>query len=392
MVQHYPYLIIGGGMTADSAARGIRQVDSSTPIGMLCAEPDPPYNRPPLSKGLWKRLKLNAIWRQTAQLGVDLLTSRKAVQLDAGQKRVVDELGNEYSYDRLLLATGGTPIRLPYGGDDIIYFRYLSDYQRLRALAAEKERFVVIGGGFIGSEIAAALAGQGKQVSMIFLEAGLGARLFPPDIVRYVTGYYQDHGVQIYSQQGVAAVERENGRLVVTTSGGERLTADAVVAGVGIRPEVELARQAGLKIDNGIVVDESLRTSNPDIFAAGDAANFYNPLLGKRIRVEHEENANQGGLAAGLAMAGQAVHYDLLPMAYSDLFDLGYESVGEVDSRLEVTTDWIEPYHKGVLYYRQDGRVRGVVTWNLYGKMDQARALIARKEPFHPEAMARIQA
>ena len=168
----------------------------------------------------------------------------------------------------------------------------------------------------------------------------------------------------------------------VKTQGQGEFQVDGVVAGIGVTPNVELAQSAGLKVDNGIVVDEFLRTSDPDIYAAGDVANFSNPALGKRLRVEHEDNANTMGRAAGLSMAGKASPYHHLPFFYSDLFDLGYEAVGELDSRLETVADWKESHREGVVYYLHDGRVRGVLLWNVWGQVDAARELIAEPGPF----------
>lgn len=156
------------------------------------------------------------------------------------------------------------------------------------------------------------------------------------------------------------------------------------MAGIGIQPDVELARQAGLAVDNGIIVDEFLRTSHPSIYAAGDVAAFVNPAIGNRIRVEHEDNALTMGRAAGRAMAGQAEPYDHLPFFYSDLFELGYEAVGEVDARLETVADWIEPFRQGVVYYLRGQRVRGVLLWNVWGQVEAARRLIAMPGPFRP--------
>jgi NADPH-dependent 2,4-dienoyl-CoA reductase/sulfur reductase-like enzyme len=148
---------------------------------------------------------------------------------------------------------------------------------------------------------------------------------------------------------------------------------------------VELAEQAGLRVDNGIVVDEACRTNNPDIYAAGDVANFENRALGTRLRVEHEDNANTMGRTAGLNMAGRATPYRHLPFFYSDLFELGYEAVGDVDARLETVADWKEKFREGVVYYVKDGRVRGVLLWNTWGQVDHARALIAQPGPFKPQ-------
>jgi len=162
------------------------------------------------------------------------------------------------------------------------------------------------------------------------------------------------------------------------------LVTEVLVAGLGITPAVELAEQAGLPVDNGVLVDEFCRTSHPDVYAAGDVANFANPALGTRLRVEHEDNANTMGRTAGLNMAGRATAYDHLPFFYSDLFELGYEAVGELDPRLETVADWKEPFREGVVYYLKGGRVRGVLLWNTWGQVDHARALIAERGPFTP--------
>jgi NADPH-dependent 2,4-dienoyl-CoA reductase/sulfur reductase-like enzyme len=159
------------------------------------------------------------------------------------------------------------------------------------------------------------------------------------------------------------------------------------LAGAGIEPNVDLARKAGLAVENGIVVDELLRTSHPDIYAAGDVASFHNPALGKRIRVEHEDNANTMGKAAGRNMAGSAEPYRHLPFFYSDLFEFGYEAVGELDSRLETFADWKQPNKEGVVYYLREGRVRGVLLWNVWGKVDAARELIASPGPFSADSL-----
>jgi len=172
--------------------------------------------------------------------------------------------------------------------------------------------------------------------------------------------------------EGLAGLSQDAGKVVVKTTSGASLSADLVVAGLGIQPNVELAEQAGLHVDNGIVVDELLRSSVPEIFAAGDVANFFNPALGTRLRVEHEDNANTMGAAAGRSMAGQGTPYTHLPFFYSDLFALGYEAVGEMDPRLDVVSDWKEPFKDGVVYYLRDGRVRGVLLWGIFGRVDDA--------------------
>nr|WP_305907441.1 FAD-dependent oxidoreductase [Methylomarinum sp. Ch1-1]MDP4520195.1 FAD-dependent oxidoreductase [Methylomarinum sp. Ch1-1] len=190
------------------------------------------------------------------------------------------------------------------------------------------------------------------------------------------------------SEKLVTGVARQGERLSLNVrsaadegSKEEIVGIDAVVAGIGIWPNVHLAEQAGLSVDDGIAVDELLRSGNPDIYAAGDVSNFYNPSLNARIRLEHEDNALTMGKYAGRNMAGKEDFYHHLPYFYSDLFDLGYEAVGLTDSRLETVADWVEPYKKGVVYYMQDGRVRGVLLWNVWERVDAARDLIAQPGP-----------
>lgn len=381
---HYTYLIIGGGMAAAAAIHGIRELDPQGSMGLISAEADVPYKRPPLSKGLWKGDGLDVIGTGAEDQGVDFHLGRTAQVLDADASRVVDDTGAVYTFDKLLLATGGRVRRLPFGGDNIIYYRTLSDYRRLRELTTRGQRFVVIGGGFIGWEMAAALAMNGKQVVMVFPDQSIGQRIYPPDLAQFLTTYYRGKGVEILAETSVIDVARQGNELVVKTqhgpSGQERLVAtDGIVAGVGILPNVELAEAAGLEVADGVLVDDHLRTTQKSIYAAGDVASFYSPALGQRRRVEHEDNAVMMGRYAGRSMAGATEAYHHLPFFYSDLFELGYEAVGELDAKLETIAAWKEPYREGVVYYLSAGIVRGVLLWNVWGQVEAARQLIGHK-------------
>jgi 3-phenylpropionate/trans-cinnamate dioxygenase ferredoxin reductase component len=378
----YKYLIIGGGMTAAAAAAGIREVDPSGTIGLIGAEAHPPYDRPPLSKALWKGKSLDSIWRRTDQYGMTLHLGCTVRAVEVDHRRATDQHGTVYTWEKVLLATGGSPRVLPFGRDRIIYYRAVDDYTRLRHLTEQGQHFAVIGSGFIGSEIAAALSLNKKDVVMFFPEAGLCQLLFPPGLSAYVTEYYRQRGVHVRAGDTVIGLDSDETQSSIKTARGQTVVVDGVIAGIGITPNLELANTAGLRTGNGIIVDEQLRTSHPDVYAAGDVAEFYAPALGKRIRVEHEDNANTMGKAAGVAMAGAGQPYHHLPFFYSDLFDLGYEAVGEVDARLEMVEDWKMPYREGVVYYLKDQRVRGVLLWNTWGQVDAARELIASPGPF----------
>jgi 3-phenylpropionate/trans-cinnamate dioxygenase ferredoxin reductase subunit len=379
----YRYLIVGGGLTADAACKGIRERDPDGTIGVVADEQHPPYARPPLTKALWKGDEEDTIWCGTSSLGVDLCLGRSIVSLDLPAREATDDSGETYAYERLLLATGGRPRRLPFGGDEVIYFRTLDDYRRLRALADGDARFLVVGGGFIGSEIAAALAMNGQQVTMVFPDAGIGARIFPTELSAFVTGYYRDKGVELLAGTSVTGIERTGGAARVATTDGRTLEADVIVAGLGIEPRTELAAAAGLPVENGIVVDESAGVrGHKDVFAAGDVARFPVAALDTTMRVEHEDNAKSQGRLAGINMAGAEETYDHLPFFYSDLFDLGYEAVGELDPRRQTVAEWDEPNLKGFVYYLDGERKpRGVLLWNVFGRVDAASDLIRAHRP-----------
>ncbi|MDI3317038.1 MAG: FAD-dependent oxidoreductase [Bacillota bacterium] len=398
-MKSFRYLIVGGGMAADAAIDGIREVDGEGSIGLFSEERFPPYNRPPLSKGLWKGERLEQNWRKVrAPEGVEEHLGTRIVALDPGERTAFDTDGNRWGYEKCFLAVGGRVKRLPFAGElaqagDLIYFRTMEDYLQLRWKAAVEGEFVIVGGGFIGAEVAAALRMQGKQVSMIFPEATILERLFPAELGQAVNRAYEEKGVRLLTGDVPVEIARQGELLEVRSQKGERLRAGAVVAGLGIAPNQELAREAGLAVEDGIVVDRFLRTSQPDIFAGGDCARFPAPALGpgRTLRVEHEDNSNAQGRLAGRNMAlaatgkapgaarddGEGLEpYDYLPFFYSDMFDLGYEAVGVLDSRLRTFADWKSPMEEGVVYYLDQDRVVGVLDWNVWDAIPQARALI----------------
>ncbi|MBP9502494.1 MAG: FAD-dependent oxidoreductase [Candidatus Promineofilum sp.] len=386
-MSHTNYLIIGGGMTGAAAANGIRELDPTGTITIISADHEPPYNRPPLSKKLWGgKMTVENIYVKLP-LGINLRLGHSVTAIDADARQVTDDSGAVTTYDKLLLATGGTPRHLPFGGNAVNYYRTLDGYRALRTDADRGDKFLIIGGGFIGSEIAAALRKQGNQVTMVFPEPGICHRLFPADMAAYVNDYYRQQGVEVLNDESVTGIENSDGKAVVVTGSGRRIAVDRVVAGIGVIPDVALAEKAGLETGNGIVVNEYLRTSRPEIYAAGDVANYPDAVLGVHRRVEHADAARAMGRAAGRNMAGANEPYTYLPMFYSDLFDLGYEAVGQLDTRLDMVEDWQDGYRHGAVYFMKEGRVVGVLLMDIWDRVDEARALIEAGETVDPKSL-----
>lgn len=389
----YDYLIVGGGVVSYSAAKAIHQQDPEASIAVIGADPSPAVYRPDLSKKLWTdpTFDFDQIWLHThADSGADVATGTTVVSIDPAQRTVTTDTGQTIGYRVLLLATGGQPRELEGlpPGERVIYYRTVGDYRHLRALTGAGTTAIVVGGGYIGSEVAAGLALTDTDVTLVFPAEHLLGNMFPADIVARIEAQFTAHGVTLVPGTRVTggAVRRdpaaEGGETVLlNTDTGKQLSADVVVLGLGISVDDELAADAGLSVDNGVVVDADLRTSDQNIYAAGDVANYPDKLLGRR-RVEHVDNAEAMGNRAGENMAGDVAPYDYTPLFFSDLFDDGYEAVGRLDSSLTMVQNWNGEHSAAVVYYAETAqddllRVVGVLLWNIFGKTDQARAVIA---------------
>lgn len=389
MAKRFDYVIVGGGLAGASAVQGIRELDTKGSVLLIGSEKHLPYDRPPLSKKLWfGQKKVEEIFLHDPGFyrkhSVTLTLSTTASSIDP-KNRTVTAGTETYGYGKLLLATGGTPRRLTVPGGDldgISYYRYLDDYLKVREAAAEGTRAVIIGGGFIGSELAAALHRNRVAVTMVYPSPYLVDRVFPEGLGRALQSHYIERGVRILSGVKPVSFTKKGRRFVTKTDAGDEIESDFVIAGVGITPAIGLAEGAGLKTGNGVEVNGLLQTSEPDIYAAGDVAFFPYAALQKSTRIEHWDNSLNQGTQAGRNMAGANEEFTYMPYFFSDLFDFGYEAVGEVDSSLETFADWQKENDTGVIYYLKDGVVRGAVMCNVWDKVPAARELIKRKVRF----------
>lgn len=390
----FTYVIVGGGLSGASAVEGIRERDATGSILLIGDEKHLPYNRPPLSKQLWfGKTRVEDIFVHDQdyyrQQGVAVLSGARAVKVDTEGKTLTLDNGDNYRFDKLLLATGVSPRKLSIPGGDldgVCYFRNLDDYQRIQARVATAESALVIGGGFIGSELAAAL-NTNLHVTLLFPSAYICNRVFPKQLGTAIQRKFQERGVRILDSEMPTSIASSNGGFVTLTTSGKQILSDLVIVGVGTEPNVHLAQVAGLEVGDGIVVNEYLQTSHPDIYAAGDVAFFPYAALGQRMRIEHWDNALNQGKWAGRNMAGAEEVFDYQPFFFSDLFEFGYEATGEVSSRLDTFADWKKEYETGVVYYLADGKVRGVMMCNVWDKVDAARELIRKGETVSHESL-----
>jgi 3-phenylpropionate/trans-cinnamate dioxygenase ferredoxin reductase subunit len=330
-----PIVIVGGGLAGAFAAQTLREEGYTGPLAMVGAEPVRPYERPPLSKGyLTGGQDRESVFVHPAdwyaQQDIELLTGVRATALDPTGHTVATADGN-IRYTKLLLATGSTPRALPVPGaelDGVLSLRTLADADRLAPRLTGGAPVVIIGGGWIGLEIAAAARAAQAPVTVIETAAMPLQRVLGRDVAQIFVDLHQANGVRILAGRGVQALRGTDRVEAVELTDGTVLPASLVVVGIGVRPNVELAADAGLDVRDGVVTDASLRTSDPDIFAAGDIAEFHHPLLRRSLRIEHWANARTSGATAAKAMLGQPVTHDSVPYFYTDQYDLGMEYRG----------------------------------------------------------------
>ncbi|MEU0567609.1 FAD-dependent oxidoreductase [Nonomuraea sp. NPDC005983] len=380
------HVIVGAGLAGAKAAQTLREEGFDGEIVLIGAESERPYERPPLSKeylqGRSEREKIfvhPSGWY--AEHGVRLRLGLRATGVDLDQHVVRLDDGSSQPYNKLLIATGATPRRLPGPAH---YLRTVGDSEAIRERFAAGGRVIVVGAGWIGLESAAAARQAGCEVTILEPEPTPLHRALGPELGDVFAALHRRHGVGLRLGTGVADITETGVRL----STGERLDADVVVAGVGAVPETGLAREAGLEVGEGILTDASLRTSHPDVFAAGDVAEAFHPLYGRRIRVEHWANALNGGPVAARAMLGQDAVYDKIPYFYTDQYELGMEFSGDITGYDEVVYRGSVEDLDFIAYWLRDRRVIAGMNVNRWDVVREIQDLIRSGAAIDPKELS----
>jgi 3-phenylpropionate/trans-cinnamate dioxygenase ferredoxin reductase subunit len=398
-VRDVDFLIIGGGVAAAKAAEGIREGSGQGSVVVMTAEQELPYERPPLSKeflrgeaGREKTRTHDEAWYRDHE--VEVLMATRASALDPGTRTVTTEVGDQLRYGRLLLATGARVIPLGLEGEHlsgVFYLRTVDDSEQLRDAIRHAGRMVVIGGGFIGAEVAASATQMDTQVTLLEVAETLWTRAVGPKLGRFFEEFLRDRGVDVRVQTKAARVDGDGNVEAVVLEDGTRVPAEVVVIGVGVRPAIELAEAAGLPIDNGITVDQQLRVTGErgqGIWAAGDVARADHPMFGP-IRIEHWAEALNQGLMAGRNMAGASERYERIPYFFSDQFDLSLSYLGHASGPVELLVRGEQEVKqpKFVAWYLRAGTPRAALIVNDWDAEDPVRELIRRGQPVEADRL-----
>ncbi len=395
MARRSTIVIVGANLAGGRAAEALRKEGFDGQVFLVGEEPHPPYERPPLSKeylrGEMPReevfIQPESFW---AEQEVELLMGVRAVALDLAAKRVELSSGERLSFDKLLLATGGRVRRLPVPGADLEGVHYLRTLDDCEALSRELQpgrRLAVVGAGFIGSEVAASAREKGLEVTMIEVLPVPLQRALGPEVGRIYADIHREHGVELVLGEGVERFEGDSRLRAVVTASGRRIECDLALVGVGIAPATELAEAAGLAVDDGIVVDEFCQTSHPDVFAAGDVARFYSPVLGRRLRVEHWHNAQNQGAAAARNMLRREPYAEV-PWFWSDQYDLNMQYVGFADAWDRVVFRGDVAGRRFTAFYLRDGRLEAALAINRPRDIRACRELIQARAVVDAERLA----
>lgn len=389
----YQYVVVGGGVVAGYAIKGIRKEDPSGSILVVSKEADVPYERPALSKKLWLD---DEFTEEDIRIGaenhadVTFKFNTTVNKIDRQEKKI--ELGDNtvVHYERLLLATGGEPRNIK-GPDDphVLVFRKWSDYRRLRKFSGKKKHVVIIGGGYVGTELASSLTQNDTKVTMIFPEKALGEGKFPEEIRQEYEETFKKNGVEILSGKMVESYQRQGDHLTISIADGSEISAETIIIGLGVTPRIELAKASELELaDGGVKVDEYLQTSDPSIWSAGDIASYPDKILGRQ-RIEHVDHARLSGELVGQNMAGAHLAYQHTPYFYSMIFDISWQAIGNIDLSLKKIFD--KRNSGTIVYFLNDEKLAGVLVWNVPVDLDDVRKLLADPPADNDELIGSIK-
>lgn len=386
-----PIVLLGGGIASGAAAQTLRAEGYDGPLVLIGAEDAPPYERPPLSKDYLRGetgrddLPLPpADWYEEAD--VDLRLGAPATAIDPGAHEVEVGGGDRLRYRSLLIATGGRPRVFQEPSERILYLRRIGDAERIRDHLGEGKRLVIVGAGFIGCEVAASAHSIGTEVTMINGVKVPLERVLGLEMGRVLREVHEERGVEVVMEQMVASIEETAGGAVVEIEDGRRFEGDAVVVGVGMVPNTELAEEAGLDVERGILVDAACRTSAPDVFAAGDVASHDHPVFG-RIRVEHYDNALKMGAHAAKVMLGSDEPFDDPHWFWSDQYDQNLQMAGFAFTWDDVVVRGSVEDRDFTAFYLSDGVVRSVLAFNRGRDARRGMKLVAAEAGPDPQAL-----
>ncbi|HEY8652334.1 MAG TPA: FAD-dependent oxidoreductase [Dermatophilaceae bacterium] len=396
MATDQTFVIVGASLAGAKAAETLRAEGFDGRVVLIGEEAERPYERPMLSKEYLRGEKPAAkLYVHDegfyADNGIELMTGTRVQSLDPGAHEITLAGGARMSYSRLLLSTGAAPRRLPLPGADlpgVAYLRAMGESDALRAAITAASRVVVIGAGWIGSEVAASARRLGAEGAIVAPEAVPLVRILGPEVGGVYRDLHAGHGVDLHLSTQIEAIVGDGAASGVRTTDGVVIEGDLVVVGVGVTPRVELAKLAGLTVENGIVVDEFLATSVPDVFAAGDVAATWNTRYNKRIRMEHWANALNQGPVAARNMLGQHTAYEKLPYFYSDQYDLGMEYNGYADDWDRVVVRGDRAGREFLAFWLKDGRVLAGMNANIWDQGDDIKALIRSGASVDPDRLA----
>lgn len=380
MNKEYKYIIIGGGMAGANAAIEIQKNAPEGSLLIVTEEADKPYHRPPLTKELWTDPNYNeaTIYYDFPNVeAIDFLTETTVTEINPKEKVIKTDQNATYQYDKLLYAIGGTPnwIEGPKS-DRVLAIRHFDDYRKLRQYAPKGSNAIVVGGGWVGAELAAALQMNQVETTLVFPDEILNEKRLPLELAEKFEQSFIDADVSLINDAKADHYEATGDKVTLHLEDGQELTADVLILGIGIKPKLELAEAAGLEVGNGVIANEYLQSSDKDIYVAGDVLNYIDLIMGRK-KFEHEEQAEKSGQTAGRNMTGAKEVYDhAAPLSYTDVLDISIEGVGDMsrnrdDALIEATDNGY------IVYYLSNGKPSGILTYNTKVDLDQARQILA---------------